>query len=88
MLHDPNYNSPPGIELKLKWTATWPDREHDFTARTDTGEIVGRFYWRDHDMEEYAKWVWFQGEAKGTADTSREAAKAVEDSWFSRKPDY
>lgn len=84
----PNYDRPPGIELRLKWRCTWPDREHDFTAETERGYST-RIYWRSTGSPETAGWFWASYTSSGTAPTAREAAKAVEDAyfeWSARRP--
>lgn len=85
MPREPNYDSPPGIELKLKWRHTWPgEDQHDFCADTDVGKPVGRFYWCNTGSAESVGWWWFsQLPHRGIAKSPREAAKAIEDIWFS-----
>jgi hypothetical protein len=78
----PVYDSPPGIELRLKWRRTWPDKEHDFVAFADDGQQIGRFYWRDSNSPGSYAWVWFSRGSSGKAGSPREAAKAIEDVWF------
>lgn len=88
MLSQPNYDRPPGIELRLKWRRTWPDREHDFTAETERGYST-RIYWRATGSPETAGWFWASNTERGIAPTAREAAKAVEDAyfaWLTRRP--
>jgi len=82
MSAEPNYNSPPGIELKLKWRRSWPDKDHDFTATTADGFRVGRFYWRDTAAPGSECWYWTMESSRGEQPTSRQAAKAIEDAWF------
>lgn len=84
-------NAPPGIELRLKWRRTWPDREHDFVGvdmRFGEQSAAGRFYWVNTSNPVYDRWTWaitgdgFFGGAHGAAKSAREAAAAIEREWF------
>lgn len=86
---------PQEIELKYKWRRTWADRENDFLGEDPDNldqfgnpSTIGRFYlthipggvaWRW-----FVQWVPPGGGVElpsGVAQSEREAAKAIEDSY-------
>lgn len=89
-------DDPESITLRLRWRATWPDREADFVAEAPTyNGNVGRIYYvpENHGMQSN-RWFWaFQAfgddvnrggiNLSGHEDTPRQAARRVEDAWFS-----
>ncbi|MBX3580856.1 MAG: hypothetical protein KF810_03030 [Rhizobiaceae bacterium] len=84
---------PDQIELRLKWRRTWPDRENDFVGVDPiSGKTIGRFHVSSAGNDA-GKWIWlyqasFPGlpwaeiHRSGFEATPREAAKAIEDTWF------
>lgn len=82
------------IELKLKWTKTWEDREGDFHAHSPVfDQTVGRFYLNESGANKDS-WTWSLtaagegvkrhdiGALNGVEPSARHAAKAIESSWF------
>lgn len=80
------------LPLRLKWQKTWPDRENDFAANATNYDHVGRIYIHHYAPQE-GRWSWSLtafgddisrniGACHGFADSAREAAYAVEQSWF------
>ena len=81
------------MKLRYKWRKTWPDSENDFVG-FDGDCKIGRFHVTNSSGEE--KWVWFlQAEEpdvdrgavtlNGVADSAREAARQLEESYIKAK---
>lgn len=87
-------NEPENIALRLKWRATWPDKEADFVAEASTYDgPVGRIYLHDTGGYQNGNWFWaFQaagdevsrnvGDTSGYEPSARAAARRVESAWF------
>lgn len=82
------------IELKLKWSKTWEDRDGDFHAHSPVfDQSVGRFYLNQSGINKDS-WTWSLtaagegikrheiGALNGVESSARHAAKAIEDAWF------
>jgi len=85
---------PEKIELRLRWKKTWPDRENDFVGHAPNFEAsVGRIQLVEHGPQQNS-WSWSLtaagehvrrediGALTGSEPSPREAARAVENSWF------
>lgn len=80
------------LPLRLKWLATWPDKEADFSAlAVGYHDSVGRIYL--YDSSPSKTWFWAMnahgpevsrnvGALHGIAGSARAAARLVEDAWF------
>lgn len=88
-------NAPEEIPLRLKWRATWPDRDADFVAEASTYKgHVGRIYYvPENHGPKGDSWFWaFQafgdevsrnvGNLSSHEPSARAAARAVESAWF------
>lgn len=82
------------IPLRLRWRATWPDREADYSAEAPTyGDSIGRIYLHTTGGNLNGHWFWaFQahgdevsrniGDTSGYEPSARAAARKVEECWF------
>ncbi|MER9628918.1 hypothetical protein [Mesorhizobium sp. M0296] len=78
------------IELKLRWKRTWDDRPDDFSAFAEE-QGVGRIYKMAGGPQGH-RWYWTMNAMightgfshAGFEDTPREAAREVEEIWFTR----
>ena len=82
------------IPLCLRWRATWPDREADYSAEAPTySDTVGRIYKETKPGSLDAHWFWAMnafgpdisrniGALSGHEDSPRAAARRVEEAWF------
>lgn len=81
------------LPLRLRWQATWPDKEADYMALADGyNGSVGRIYLHQHGPQE-GRWFWAMNahgaeisrnidRLSGTEESARAAAHKVEDAWF------
>jgi hypothetical protein len=86
-------DDPDNIPLRLRWAATWPDKDADFAAETPSyNGPVGRIYRHDTGFQA-GNWFWsFQafgdeisrnvGDTSGFEPSARAAARCVESAWF------
>jgi hypothetical protein len=82
------------IPLRLRWAATWPDKDADFSAEAPGyNGPVGRIYLHSTGGFQNGRWFWaFQaaggeisrniGDTSGYEDSARAAARRVESAWF------
>lgn len=86
--------APEKIELRLGWKKTWADRENDFVGHAPNFDhTVGRIQLIEHGPQQNS-WSWSLtaagehvqregiGALTGVELSPREAARAVENAWF------
>lgn len=80
--------------MRLTWSLTWEDRPNDYKAvDPETGQPVGRIYYRNNGADGSQGWAWFGSGQIGvrlftpTGDkpTKQEAADALTEAWVAFK---